>query len=103
MEKIYAISGISSLSDRNVKDELQIITNSLEKINKLTGYIYKRTDTGKKETGLIAQDVEKVLPEVINITKDNKLSIDYGNMMGLVVEAIKSLEKRLNILEDILK
>jgi hypothetical protein len=103
MEKIYAISGISSLSDRNVKDELQIITNSLEKINKLTGYIYKRTDTGKKETGLIAQDVEKVLPEVINKTKDNKLSIDYGNMMGLVVEAIKSLEKRLNTLEDILK
>jgi hypothetical protein len=103
IEKIYAISGISSLSDRNVKDELQIITNSLEKIKQLTGYTYKRTDTGKKETGLIAQDVEKVLPEVINKTKDDKLSIDYGNMMGLVVEAIKSLEKRLNTLEDILK
>jgi hypothetical protein len=100
IQKIYAISGISSLSDRNVKDELQIITNSLEKINKLTGYIYKRTDTGNTETGLIAQDVEKVLPEVINTTKDNLLSIDYGNMMGLIVEGIKSLEKRLKKLED---
>ena len=100
IQKIYAIGGVSSLSDRNVKNELQIITNSLEKINKLTGYIYKRKDTGNMETGLIAQDVEKVLPEVINKTKDNLLSIDYGNMMGLVVEAIKSLEKRLNKLES---
>jgi hypothetical protein len=100
MEKIYAVGGVSSLSDRNLKTEIKVISNSLQKISELTGYTYLRKDTGKIETGLIAQDVEKVLPEVINKTKKGELTIDYGNMNGLIVEALKALLKRIEKIEN---
>jgi len=100
MEKIYAVGGVSSLSDRNLKTEMKVISNSLQKISELTGYTYLRKDTGKIETGLIAQDVEKVLPEVINKTKNGELTIDYGNMNGLIVEGLKALLKRIEKIEN---
>ena len=76
------------------------LPRSLPGISELTGYTYLRKDTGKIETGLIAQDVEKVLPEVINKTKNGELTIDYGNMNGLIVEALKALLKRIEKIEN---
>jgi len=76
----------------NNKKDLKKIENALEKIQKINGYIYQRTDTGNIESGLIAQEVLEIIPEVINKNKDDFYSIAYGNMMGLVVEAIKELK-----------
>lgn len=92
--KIVAKQGISSISDRNVKENLEVIESPLEKIKKLSGYIFERTDiNNKRETGLIAQEVQEVLPEAVNVDSESgQLSIMYGNLMGLIVEAIKELE-----------
>ena len=65
------------------------IDGPLDKLETLTGYIYTRTDTGQRQTGLLAQDVQAVLPEAVH--EGEHLSLAYGNMMGLVVEAIKEL------------
>ena len=89
---IYLKGTITNVSDRRVKKDLRKIKNALEKIEKINGYIYERTDTGKIESGLIAQEVLEIIPEVINKDKDDFYSIAYGNMMGLVVEAIKELK-----------
>lgn len=98
-KKIFAIDGVLTVSDRNIKEDLQVITNSLDKICSLTGYTFTRKDTGKRETGLIAQDVKKVLPEVIN-DDNNLLTISYGNLAGIIVESIKELKEKINKLED---
>jgi hypothetical protein len=91
--KIQAIGGVSSLSDGRMKTNLKPITNALDKIKKLNGYVFTRTDNGNIESGLIAQDVFSVLPEVVTTDKNGTLSIAYGNMMGLIVEAIKEISQ----------
>lgn len=92
--KLQAVGGVSSLSDGRMKTDLKPIKNALDKIKKLNGYIFSRKDTGNVESGLIAQDVVDVLPEVVSTDRDGTLSIAYGNMMGLIVEAIKELSEK---------
>jgi hypothetical protein len=93
---IYLKGTITNISDSRVKKNLKIIDNALQKIQKINGYIYERIDTGKIESGLIAQEVLKIIPEVINKNNDDYYSISYGNMMGLIVESIKELKFIIN-------
>lgn len=100
-DKVYTVGGVASLSDRRVKKDLEVINDSINKIKQLSGYTFKRIDrNNKKETGLIAQEVEKVLPEAVIRGADDRLSIEYGNMVGLLVEAIKNLDERLLNIEN---
>jgi hypothetical protein len=87
----YAASNITAYSDARIKTKLEKIEGALDKVDQLTGYTFDRTDIEtSRQTGLIAQDVQKVLPEAVS-EHDDKLSVAYGNMMGLIVEAIKEL------------
>ena len=96
---IYLKGTILSPSDINIKTDINIISSPLEKINKINGYTYKRTDTGNYETGLIAQEVLEILPEVVKFNNDI-YNISYGNMCGLLVESIKELNKKIKFLEE---
>lgn len=86
---IFAGGNITAYSDGRVKTNLEIIQNAIAKISALTGYIYLRTDSNEKQTGLIAQDVLKVLPEAVVGTEEIGYGIAYGNLTGLLVQAIK--------------
>ena len=98
---IFIKGTIGNVSDIRLKDNLIIINNPLDKIKKINGYIYTRKDTGKTETGLIAQEVLNILPEVVNNNPLNDYyNISYGNMMGLLVEAIKELNNKIDIINN---
>lgn len=86
-------------SDSNIKTDIQIIDNALEKVNCINGYTFTNTITQKKDTGLIAQEVQKILPEAVSIGNDKLLYLAYGNMMGLLVESIKELNQKIDRLE----
>jgi hypothetical protein len=90
---------ITQTSDSNVKTDLKIIENALEKVKTLTGYTFLNTQTSNIDTGLIAQEVQKVLPEAVQKNNDNLLTISYGNMMGILVESIKDLTKKIQTLD----
>ena len=78
------------------------IQGALTKIASLTGYTFDRKDMprGKtRHTGLIAQEVQKVLPEAVITGDDGIMSVAYGNMMGIVVEAIKELKAQVEELQ----
>lgn len=90
---------VGGYSDIRLKTNLVKIDNALDTVDSLTGYTYTRIDTGKKETGLVAQDVLKVLPEAV--IQGDYMSIAYGNMVGLLVEAIKELRKEINVLKGV--
>ena len=100
-----ATSNITAYSDRKLKDNLEVIPNALDKVSQLTGYTYDRIDMdGVRQSGLIAQDVQEVLPEVIvsNVDPDSgeeTLSLAYGNMIGLLVEAVKELKAEVEELK----
>jgi hypothetical protein len=81
-----------------LKTNLEPITDALEKVQSLTGYTYTRIDNGQRQTGLVAQDVQEVLPEAV-MDDGKHLSLAYGNMVGLLVEAIKAQQARIDALE----
>lgn len=83
---------IAAYSDIRVKANLEVIPNALEKVGKLNGYTFDRTDINIRQSGLIAQEVQEVLPEVITpANEEGHLAIAYGHLAGLFVEAIKEL------------
>ena len=90
---------VTAYSDIRRKKDLLKIDNALDKVEQLTGYTYTNKKDNKRYTGLIAQDVEKVLPEAVTTETDGHLSLAYGNMMGLLVEAVKELTRKNEILE----
>jgi hypothetical protein len=88
---------VTAYSDIRLKTDLVKIADALAKVGQLTGYTYTRTDSGARQTGLVAQDVQKVLPEAV--VEGEHLSLAYGNLMGLMVEAVKELTARVEKLE----
>jgi hypothetical protein len=96
-------------SDERFKNNIVKIDNPLWKISQLNGVIWEWNDNvgddTKKSpnTGLIAQDVQKVLPEVVKERADGYLALDYQKMAGLFVEAIKELQEKIINLEGEIK
>ncbi len=100
---IYATTDITTDSDISYKYDIKKIGNPLEKINNINGYTFKRNDVigtdetpNNRYTGLLAQEVIKVIPEVITKKHDGKLRIIYANLAGLFVEGIKKLDRDNN-------
>ena len=101
-KKLYAYGGVVQMSDKSVKNNIKTIEKSLDIIDNMTGVFYNNKITNKKEIGLIAQDVEKVLPEVVNKLDNDLLGIQYGNIIGLLIEGIKDLRKDINLIKKMI-
>ena len=88
-------------SDKRHKNNIQLIPNALEKVSKLNGVTWEWNDDVNEvtkstpKTGLIAQEVQEVLPEVVKTRDDGFLELDYSKMMGLMVEAIKEQQSQI--------
>ena len=90
---IYATGDVTASSDRRLKTDIKRIENALDKVCAIGGYTYMMND--KPSTGLIAQEVLEVLPEVIHGSEETSYSLAYGNVIGLLVEAIKELKEKI--------
>ena len=82
---------LNSLSDRRLKDNIILISNPIEKLQQLRGVTFDWQDNGNPSAGLIAQDVERVLPCLVNNDADHK-TLNYNGIIGLLVEAVKELK-----------
>ena len=105
---IFATGDIMAFSDCNLKTKLEKIDSALDKISTLTGYTYERIDSNNqqqpRQAGLLAQDVIKVLPEVVHTDPSTEhMSIAYGNMAALFVEAIKEIKAEIDIIKSRIK
>jgi hypothetical protein len=89
---------VTAYSDIRLKTDLTQISDALAKVNQLNGYTYTRIDTGERQTGVVAQEVQAVLPEAV-IDNGEHLAVAYGNMVGLLIEAVKELTARVEKLE----
>ena len=92
---LNATGDVIAYSDERVKDNIETIENALDKVSNLRGVSYNRNDVEdkSKKIGVIAQEVEKVLPEVVQYSESADVySVAYGNMAGLFIEAIKELK-----------
>ena len=89
---ITASGDITAFSDERLKSDIETIDNALDKVMNMRGVSY--TKQAEKGIGVIAQEVEKVLPEVVS--DGEYKSVAYGNMVGVLIEAIKELKSQLD-------
>ena len=95
--------GYGGASDERIKTNIKTIENALDKTLLLRGvYNDIRIEPEKTKIGLIAQEVELIIPEVVRTDDDGMKSIEYQNLVGLLVEAIKEQQKQINDLKNIL-
>lgn len=99
-----ATGDITAFSDVRVKENIELIQSPIDKVKQINGYTYNRNDveSDKRYAGVIAQEVEKVLPEVVSEDDDGMKSVAYGNMVGLLIEAIKDQQKQIDELKEII-
>jgi len=90
---------INSLSDSRYKTNIRSLGYGLSTVLALTGYKYELIDSNQTSLGLIAQDVEKVVPEVVITDVDGKMGINYSAMIAVLVEAVKELTAKVATLE----
>ena len=90
---------IAAPSDIRLKTNISTIENALDKVSKMRGVYYNYIDSDKKSVGVIAQEIEKVLPEVV-LNSDEYKSVTYGNIVGVLIEAIKELKDEVNALKQ---
>ncbi len=95
-------------SDKNLKENISNIENSLDKVSKLNGVYYNWTKEAQekhshfgeeKEVGVIAQDVEAVLPEIVATREDGTKAVRYERLCAVLIESIKELKKEIEELK----
>jgi hypothetical protein len=98
---VTAGGNVTAYSDARLKKDVETIGDALGLVRKMRGVTYTRIDTDKAGVGVIAQEMLEVVPQVVQqgIGEDDTLSVAYGNLVGVLIEAIKELEARVAELE----
>lgn len=87
-----ATGNITAFSDERLKDNVETIEGALDKVSQMRGVMYDKD--GERGTGVIAQEMQQVMPEVVH--DGEYLSVAYGNIVGVLIEAVKELKEELN-------
>lgn len=90
----FTAVAFTATSDVRTKNSIVTVDSALDKVMKMRGVFFERnTHPGERCLGVIAQEVEEVLPEVVNTDKDGMKSVSYGSIVGLLIEAIKEQQE----------
>ena len=93
-------NNVTAFSDARLKDNIETLEDGLAKVEQLRGVTYTRD--GKENIGVIAQEVEKILPEIV-LTADDEMgtkSVDYSRLTAVLIEAVKDLSAKVKELEN---
>lgn len=102
---IIASGNITAFSDKRLKANIKPIANALDKIKRIQGVSYTRKDQAdkrKKHIGVIAQDLLKVVPEVVSVPEKaaDMHSVDYSKLTALLIEGMKEQQKEIELLKQ---
>ena len=99
-----ATGNVGAYSDMALKEDIYQIENALEKVNKLRGVHFTRKSNNSKEIGVVANEVEKIVPELVDEHEDKELgtvkTMKYANTVGLLIEAVKDLSRQVEELKN---
>ena len=90
----------TATSDANAKDNIQPLENATNTVKQIQGVSFDWKDTGKPSYGVIAQEIEKVLPSIVHTNPDGGKAVDYNTIIAFLIESIKEQEKRIEQLES---
>lgn len=89
----------NALSDIRFKENIEVIADPLTKIDSLRGVTFDWKDAPGRSAGIIAQEVKAVMPDLITETEE-KMTVNYNGLVGLLIEAVKELTDRVEELES---
>ena len=93
-----AATNFDSLSDQKLKINIEKIKSPIETVNKIDGVTFDWKEDNSPSMGVIAQNVEKVLPEIVS--GDDTKSVNYSGLIGLLIEVVKDQQKQIDELRD---
>lgn len=94
----FTASGdITAFSDAALKSDIQTITDALQRVTKMRGVFFNKD--GRRGTGVVAQDVQNAIPEAVHDSGEY-LSVAYGNLVGVLIEAVKELATEVKALKN---
>ena len=96
---VTATGDITAYSDARLKADVETITGALDRVRKLRGVTFSRRETGNRGVGLIAQELALIVPEAVMTHEGGLLSVAYGNLVGVLIEAVKDLADKVDRLE----
>jgi len=91
---------VTANSDVSLKENIVTIDNAVDKVKALRGVEFDRKDTGVHMIGVIAQEIEEVFPEVVRENEDGIKSVAYGNIVSVLIEAIKEQQVQIEELKN---
>jgi len=94
-----ATGDVTAYSDDSLKTNVQVIDGALGRVEAIRGVTFDRIEDGSTSTGVIAQELKAVLPEAVHTDADGIHSVAYGNITGLLIEAIKELSAQVEVLK----
>jgi hypothetical protein len=87
---------VTSTSDATLKKDVETISNGLDKVTQLRGVTYKWINNDTDGMGLIAQELEEIIPQAVSTDSNGMKSVNYSALVGLLVEAIKDLKQQID-------
>jgi hypothetical protein len=102
---LQSATSVRADSDRRIKDNIETITDALNKVKKLRGTTFTRKDLqdkNKKHIGLIAQEVLEVIPEVVGGSEETTYSVGYGELVAVLIEAIKEQQEQIEEMRNLI-
>ncbi len=101
---LTATGNVGAYSDMALKEDIYQIENALDKVKKLRGVHFTKKSNKSKEIGVVANEVEKIVPELVDEHEDKELgtvkTMKYANTVGLLIEAVKDLSKQVEELKN---
>jgi hypothetical protein len=99
----FCYQDITAYSDSRVKENVEVIEDAVEKVKAIRGVTFTRNDVedlNKRHAGVIAQEILEVLPEAVSEDSRGHLSVAYGNLTSLLIEAIKEQQLQIDDLKN---
>ena len=93
---------VTANSDERLKENVETIPDALDKVKQLRGVEFDHKNTGDHCLGVIAQEVEKIVPDVVYEDALGVKSVAYMNMVALLIEAVKDQQKQIDELKSLL-
>jgi len=93
---VVTATDFNSTSDVTLKENINLIDNPLEKISMLNGYTFNWINNKKEAVGIVAQEVEKVFPQIVSTGEDGLKRVSYDSLIPLLIESIKDLKNKLD-------
>lgn len=89
---------VNSTSDINLKENIHQIKDPLEKVMQINGVGFRWKDTKENAIGVIAQDIEEILPELVH-QSDHIKTVNYNGLIGVLIEAVKEQQRQIEELK----